>query len=143
MIEERLPVSMLFIMIALQTGSILIGLWASFFFWDSISIFFCALTFALIALCSWYICAKYHHLTRRYTWYVSRIVGGWVWLLSIFGYIVLFYTMPDAFTFSSKKLYFIAPIIACAPGFAALIMMLCTGDIVLFALGIEEKSGEQ
>ena len=139
-IKERPPHSMMVLTIILHVCSIILSGAMSFWIWGSVRAFFCVGAFIFSALLSLYLWKRYGVLDRKMLWRAARISGYWVWGMSIFGYVALYHTMPQSFSFSSKALWLIAPCIALAPAVAALIIMLCAGDIILFIFEEEKDS---
>ena len=102
----------------------------------------CLGVFCLSSFVGLYLSVKYCDINRQGMWHLARYSSYFIWLLSGSGYVWLYHLMPESFSYSSTMLLVIAPCIALAPGLAALVIMLCVGDVVLFILGEDTKNSK-
>ena len=77
-------------------------------------------------------------LCRQDVWSIARWTCVWVWLGSITGYSVYFFSNPQSFSFTARQLWFVAPLISFAPALMSIILTMCAGDTALFILEKEE-----
>jgi len=75
---------------------------------------------------------------RQDVWSVARWTCMWIWIGSIVGYSLYFFSYPQSFSFSSGQLWFIAPLISFAPALMSIILTMCAGDTALFILQEDE-----
>ena len=76
---------------------------------------------------------------RQDIWSVSRWTSVCVWIGSIIGYSVYFFSHPESFSFSPYQLWFLAPLISLAPEIISVVLTMCAGDTAMFILGTEES----
>ena len=112
------------------------------YLWSEISVGAFLGGFCLSSFIGLYLSVKYGGLNRQGMWYQARVTSYVIWFLSGVGYVWLYHLMPESFSYSSTMLFLIAPCIALAPGLAALVIMLCVGDVVLFIFGEDTKNSK-
>ena len=84
-------------------------------------------------------CAKKQSLCREQLWHGARVMAFGMWGFSLLSYVCCFMLYPEAFSFSAQALVVIAPIFAGVPAIGSLILALCAGDAVFFAINAEEN----